>query len=73
MRIELTELETSKLATCVDYVIHDINTRLMEHNLYLEGYEPKMKRDWANYDRYADLHTIEYLKELRNKLTGGNI
>lgn len=71
MKIELTELEASKLAACVDYVIHDLDKNLMEHDVYLEGYEVPTKRDWANYDRYADLQTIERLKELRNKLTRG--
>lgn len=68
MRVELTELEASKLATCVGYVIHEISTRLMEHSLYLEGYNPKTKRDWTLYDRDADLQTIEYLKGLKKKL-----
>lgn len=68
MLIELTELEALKLATCVEYVIHEFDTNLMEHNLYLEGYKPKTKRDWANYDRDADLQAIEYLRALKKKL-----
>lgn len=68
MRIELTELEASKLATCVEYVIHEFDNNLMEHNIWLEGYEPKTKRDWENYDRDADLQAIEYLKGLKKKL-----
>ena len=68
MKIELTELEASKLANCVEYVIHEFNRNLMEHNIWLEGYEPKTKRDWENYDRDADLQAIEYLKGLKRKL-----
>lgn len=68
MRIELTELEVSKLTACVDYIIHERNRNLMEHNIYLEGYEPSTKRDWANYNRNADLQTIENLKSLKKKL-----
>ena len=68
MKIELTELEASKLATCVQYVIHEFELNLMEHNIWLEGYEPKMKRDWKNYDKDADLQAIEYLKTLKKKL-----
>ena len=68
MRIELTELEASKLATCVEYVIHEFNKNLMEHDIYLEGYTVPTKRDWENYDRDADLQAIEYLKSLKKKL-----
>jgi hypothetical protein len=68
MTIELTALEAEKLATCVQYVIHEFDTNLMEHNIWLEGYNPKTKRDWANYDRDADLQAIEYLKGLKKKL-----
>ena len=68
MRIELTELEVEKLATCVEYVMHEFDKNLIEHNFYLAGYEPKTKKDWANYDRNADLQAIEYLKALKKKL-----
>ena len=68
MKIELTELEAEKLANCVEYVIHEFDKNLMEHNIWLEGYEPRTKRDWVNYDRDADLQAIEYLKTLKKKL-----
>lgn len=66
--MKFTSEDWYTLSLCVQSTIHDFEVNIMQHDMYLQGFDPPNKRiDWTNFDRDRTLQTIERLKILNKK------